>query len=77
MWDLSQVCDLHHSSQQYQILNPLSKARDRARHLMVTSQSHFHFTTRATPLEMNILFLHPIPGEPETSGHWAQQSVIL
>ena len=27
-WDLSQVCDLHHSSQQCQILNPLSKARD-------------------------------------------------
>ena len=26
--DSSQVCDLHHSSQQRQILNPLSKARD-------------------------------------------------
>ena len=26
--DLSCICDLHHSSQQRQILNPLSKARD-------------------------------------------------
>ena len=26
--DLSRVCDLHHSSQQCQILNPLSEARD-------------------------------------------------
>ena len=25
--DLSHVCDLHHSSRQHQILNPLSKAR--------------------------------------------------
>ena len=27
-WDLSRVCDLHHSSQQCRILNPLSEARD-------------------------------------------------
>ena len=26
--DLSRVCDLHHSSRQRQIINPLSKARD-------------------------------------------------
>ena len=26
--DLSLVCNLHHSSQHHQILNPLSKARD-------------------------------------------------
>ena len=26
--DLSHVCDLHHSSRQHQILNPLSEARD-------------------------------------------------
>ena len=26
--DLSLVCDLHHSSHQHQILNPLSEARD-------------------------------------------------
>ena len=28
MWDLSPICDLHHSSGQCRILNPLSKARD-------------------------------------------------
>ena len=27
-WDLNHVCDLHHSSGQSQICNPLSKARD-------------------------------------------------
>ena len=35
--DLSQVCDLHHSSWQRQILNPLSKARGQTRILMGTS----------------------------------------
>lgn len=28
-WGPSLVCDLHHSSRQHQILNPLSEARDR------------------------------------------------
>ena len=32
--DLSRVCDLHHSSWQHWILNPLSKARDRTHVLM-------------------------------------------
>ena len=27
-WDLSLVCNLHHSSQQHWVLNPPSKARD-------------------------------------------------
>ena len=31
MWDPSLICDLHHSSRQLQILNPLSKARDQTR----------------------------------------------
>ena len=34
---LRHVCDLHHSSQQRQILNPQSEARDQTRILMVTS----------------------------------------
>ena len=38
--DLSPVCDLHHSSQQRWILNPLSEARDRTHNLMVPSQIH-------------------------------------
>jgi len=35
--DPSRVCNLHHSSQQHQILKPLSKARDRTHILMDTT----------------------------------------
>ena len=35
--DPSRVCDLHRSSRQRQILNPLSEARDQTRILMVPS----------------------------------------
>ena len=49
--DLSHVCSLHHSSRQHRILNPLSKAGDRTRVLIVISGLHaepwqgllFHF----------------------------------
>ena len=41
MWDLSCVGDLHHSSWQRWILNPLSGARDRTRVLKDTSQVHY------------------------------------
>uniref|UniRef100_A0A8D2ABT1 ABC-type glutathione-S-conjugate transporter n=1 Tax=Sus scrofa TaxID=9823 RepID=A0A8D2ABT1_PIG len=34
----SHVCDLHHSSRQHRILNPLSEARDRTCHLFSPSQ---------------------------------------
>ena len=40
--DPSHSCDLHHSSRQCQILNPLSEARDRTRDPMAPSQIHFH-----------------------------------
>ena len=40
MPDLNCVCDLHHSSRQGQILNPLSKARNRTCILMDTSKIH-------------------------------------
>ena len=36
--DPSHVCNLHHSSRQRRILNPLSKARDWTRNLMVPSR---------------------------------------
>ena len=36
--DLNRVCDLHHSSRQRRISNPLSKGRDRTRNLMVPSR---------------------------------------
>jgi len=47
--DPSCVCNLHHSSKQCQILNPLSKARDRTRVLMDTSQIHFCWAMTGTP----------------------------
>ena len=38
MWDPSEGCDLHHSSQQHWIPDPLSEDRDQTRILMITSQ---------------------------------------
>ena len=46
---LSLVCDLHHSSQQRRILNPLCEARDRTRNLTVPSWIDFHCATKGTP----------------------------
>ena len=43
--DPSGVCNLHHSSWQYQILNPLSEVRDQTCNLMVPSRIRFHCTT--------------------------------
>ena len=48
-WDTSCICDLHHSSQQRQILKALSKARDQTCVLMDTSQVHYHWATMGTP----------------------------
>ena len=56
MQDLSCVCDLHHSSQQSQILNPLNEARDRTCVLMDTSQIHFRCTTTGTPSVLIFFF---------------------
>ena len=47
--DPSHVCDLHHSSQLRQILNPLSEARDQTRNLMVPSWIHSHRAKMGTP----------------------------
>ena len=47
--DLSCICDLHHSSQQCQILNPLSEAGDQTHNLMVPSYICLHCTTMGTP----------------------------
>ena len=47
--DLSCIRDLHHSSQQHQILNPLIEARDRTCNLMVPSWICFCCTRRGTP----------------------------
>ena len=39
--DPSRICDLHCSSQQRWLLNPLREARDQTRALMVTSWVHY------------------------------------
>ena len=44
----SRICNLHHRSWQHQILNPLSKARDQTRNLVVPSWIHFCCTTTGT-----------------------------
>ena len=48
--DPSCVCDLHHSSWQRRILNPLSEAGDRTRNLMVPSWICFRCATTGTPI---------------------------
>ena len=48
--DLSCVCDLHHSSWQCWILNPLSEARDPACDLMVLSWIRFRCAMMGTPI---------------------------
>ena len=47
--DPSRGCDLHHSSRQRQILNPLIEARDHTCNLMVPSRIRVHCATMGTP----------------------------
>ena len=49
MSDRCCVCDLHHSSQQRQVLNPLSEARDRTCVLMDASEVRFCGVRTGTP----------------------------
>ena len=58
-WDPSLVWDLHHSSQQRQILNPLSKARNQTLIVVDTSWNRFHYTTMGTPENSFLLFKLP------------------
>ena len=48
MQDPSCICDLHHSSGQCQILNPLREARDQTCNLTVPSRISFHCTMMGT-----------------------------
>ena len=52
-WDLIRICNLQHSSQQHQILNPLNESRDQTHILMDTSQIHFHWDTTRTPCSIS------------------------
>ena len=55
MPDLSWVCDLCRSSQQCQILNPVSEARHQTHMLMDTSWVCYHSATTGTPEEPKLL----------------------
>ena len=48
--DPSGIRDLHHSSRQCRILNPLNKVRDWTWVLMDASQVHFHWAMMRTPI---------------------------
>ena len=54
--DLSRICDLHHSSWQCRILNPLSEVRDQTHNLVVPSQIRFCCATMGTPRN-NFLYI--------------------
>ena len=49
-WEPSHVCNLHHSSQQHWIPDPLIEARGGTHILMDSSQIHFRCATKGTPL---------------------------
>ena len=51
----SYIFDLHHSSEQRRILNPVSEARDGIHNLMVPSQIINHWATTGTPRTPRIL----------------------
>ena len=55
--DPSHICDLCHSSQQRQILNPLSEARDQSHILMNASQGHNSLSHNGNSYEYD-LFAH-------------------
>jgi len=48
-WVPSHVCDLHHSSRQHRILNPLSEAREQTHNLVVPIGIRFHYTMMGAP----------------------------
>ena len=58
--DPSHVCDLHHSSRQRRILNPLNEARDWTCILMGTSRIHFCCTTMGTPFLFFFFFFRDV-----------------
>ena len=49
-WDPSRICNLHHRSWQCLILNPLRKARDQTRNLIIPSWICFCCAMTGTPI---------------------------
>ena len=56
--NIHHICNLHHSSRQCRILNPLSEARDQTRNLMVPRWICFHWARTGTP---RISYIGPKP----------------
>ena len=56
------AASLHHSSQQCQILNPLSEAGDQTHNLMVPSHICLHPAAAGTPLPAYFYYLFLLPG---------------
>ena len=54
--DPSHICDLHHSSQQCWLLNPLNEAKYQTCILMDTSSIHFCWSTKGTPVITILMF---------------------
>ena len=57
---LSRICELHHSSLQCWILNPLNKARDWACNLTVPSWICFYCATTGTPIIITYYTIYTI-----------------
>ena len=59
--DPSCVCNLHPSSRQCRILNPLIEASDRTPNLMVPSRIRFHCATPRTPPDPGLCPAQAVP----------------
>ena len=68
MSDTSHVCNLHHSSQQCQLLNPLNEARDGMHILMDTSRIHFHCNMTGL-YQPHLVLHHPSPKNKDILKH--------
>ena len=75
MSDPSCICDLHHSSWQCWILNPLSEARDRTHVLMDISQVCYHCSTTGIP--GFISNVSHMAGKLVLTGSWELQFLSL
>ena len=69
--DPSRIYDLHHSSQQRQILNPLSEPRDWTHNFMVPNQIYFCSATRGTPLKLTTVIISHL--RSYTQIQWSQE----
>jgi len=66
VWDPSNTCNLHRSSQQHWILKPLSKARDQTHNLMVLSRIRFHRATTGTPVFLKYFIFNKLQETNQT-----------